>query len=135
MAYIINYYKDFLPKVINGSLKGSVKQEWKEATLNSDGKIAQQGDPNSIVWKGFISIHDIPLFNLRIDATTLGVYGKYWNDTENTYDRFTKRAKGVVRDEVWDLSKAPTGVHIRFKTDSPEIYVNYTLLGYATYLW
>jgi GDSL-like Lipase/Acylhydrolase family/N-terminus of Esterase_SGNH_hydro-type len=56
------------------------------------------------------------------DVRSLGVEGKGWVDTEGYYDRLPARAKGVVRDPVWDLSRNSSGLCVRFRTDAKEIW-------------
>src|SRR5688572_14031160 len=43
------------------------------------------------------------------DAAKLGVVGRGWTDTEHPFDRLPARAKGVVRDPVWQLSHHSAG--------------------------
>lgn len=49
------------------------------------------------------------------------------------YDRLPERAKGVVREPVWNLSQNSAGLAIYFYTNSPSIEVRYTTTsrGYA----
>ncbi len=61
------------------------------------------------------------------DATTWGVEGKGWQDTERFFDRLPARARGFVRDAVWNESRHSAGVSLRFATDSPAIHVRYRL--------
>ena len=61
------------------------------------------------------------------NAAQLPHLGQGWTDTENPYDRFPARAKGVIRDEVWKLSRCPSGVRLRFVTDSTVIAADWTL--------
>ncbi|MBT5874708.1 MAG: hypothetical protein HOH43_14925 [Candidatus Latescibacteria bacterium] len=58
-----------------------------------------------------------------------GVEGKGWSDTERYYDRFPGRARGSVRDPVWDLSRHSAGMCVRFETDAESIHVRYKLLN------
>lgn len=58
-----------------------------------------------------------------------GVEGKGWSDTERYYDRLPGKARGVVRDPVWDLSRHSAGMCVRFETDAEAIYVRYKLLN------
>lgn len=62
------------------------------------------------------------------DAREWGVEGKGWSDSIRYFDRLPGRAKGVVRDAVWDLSRHSAGMRVRFETDASDIYVRYTLL-------
>ena len=47
-------------------------------------------------------------------------------DQINGYARLPESAKGVVRDAVWNLSRHSAGVAIFFRTNSPDIEVQYT---------
>jgi lysophospholipase L1-like esterase len=61
------------------------------------------------------------------DVREWGVEGKGWpeSDTEKYFDRLPKRAKGVVRDAVWNLSRHSAGMLTRFRSDATEIWVDY----------
>lgn len=59
------------------------------------------------------------------NAAELLVQGKGWEDTEYPYDRLPVRAKGSVRQPVWELGKCPAGVSIRFTTDSSSLCVRW----------
>ncbi|MCA8999345.1 MAG: SGNH/GDSL hydrolase family protein [Planctomycetaceae bacterium] len=61
------------------------------------------------------------------DVRDWGIEGKGWNDTEKYFDRLPQRAKGVVRDAVWNLSRHSAGMLARFKTDASSIWVDYTV--------
>lgn len=61
------------------------------------------------------------------DLTELGVEGKGWTDTEAYFDRLPARAKGVVRDPVWSLSKNSAGLCARFKTNARVIHARWSL--------
>ena len=56
-----------------------------------------------------------------------GVEGRAFGDTDSYFDRLPRRAKGVVRDAVWSLSRHSAGMAVRFKTDSRDIHVDYRL--------
>ena len=45
------------------------------------------------------------------------------------WDRFPARAEGVVRDEVWNLSRQPCGVSIRFTSDAAQLFGDIELEG------
>lgn len=62
------------------------------------------------------------------DVSAWGVEGKGWRETERYYDRLPAKAKGVVRDPVWDLSRHSAGMMVRFQTDARQIDVRYELL-------
>jgi len=58
------------------------------------------------------------------------VEGQAWTgEVESYYDRLPSRAKGEVRDAVWNLSKHAAGLVIRFRTDASQIKVRYSLGG------
>lgn len=61
------------------------------------------------------------------DVRDWGVEGKGWpeSETDKYFDRLPKRAKGVVRDAVWNLSRHSAGMLTRFRTDATEIWVDY----------
>ena len=61
------------------------------------------------------------------DVRQWGVEGQGWGqeETESDYDRLPRRAKGVVRDAVWNLSRHSAGMLTRFRTDAAEVWVDY----------
>jgi len=59
------------------------------------------------------------------DVRDWGVEGRGFNDTESYFDRLPSRAKSVVRDAVWGLSRHSAGMMVRFRTDATEIHVDY----------
>ncbi|WP_437228146.1 SGNH/GDSL hydrolase family protein [Planctomicrobium sp. SH661] len=59
------------------------------------------------------------------DVRDWGVEGKGWQDTEKFFDRLPARAKGVVPDPVWNLSKDSAGMLVRFQTDAPTIWTDH----------
>ena len=61
------------------------------------------------------------------DATQWPVENKCWNDVDRYFARFPSRAKGKVTDSVWNLSQHSAGEVVRFRTDSEQIKVRYTL--------
>ena len=76
-------------------------------------KVAQLQDANSIyAW---------------YDVKSIGVEGKGWVDTEDYYQRIPRKAKGFVRDEIWNLGKRSAGLYVRFTTDSNTIVANWKL--------
>lgn len=46
-----------------------------------------------------------------------------------TYARLPDRAKGVVRDDVWNLSRNSAGLALHFYSNAPTIKVRYTVAG------
>ena len=63
------------------------------------------------------------------DGWKLRLEGKGWTFTEAPYDRLPSKAKGVVRDNVWGLSKRSAGLAVRFATDSRTLAVHWVLTG------
>ncbi len=63
------------------------------------------------------------------DVREWGVEGRGWSDTERYFDRFPRKAKGVVRDSVWSLSRHSAGMCCRFETDATAIWARYELLS------
>ena len=72
-------------------------------------------------------VADAKLGVLWYDIKPLGVEGRGWNDTETFYDRLPSKAKGVVRDPVWGLSKNSAGMSVRFVTDATTIAARWKL--------
>ena len=64
---------------------------------------------------------------LWYDIRLLELEGKGWSDTIHLYDRLPGRAKGVVRDPVWELAQNSAGLCVRFETDAREISARWTL--------
>lgn len=63
------------------------------------------------------------------DVRDWGVEGKGWTDTDRYFDRLPSRAREVVREPVWRLSRHSAGMLTRFESDASEIWVDYELLN------
>lgn len=61
------------------------------------------------------------------DVRDWGVEGRGFQDTESYFDRLPGRAKGVVRDAVWGLSRHSAGMQVRFRTDATAIHADYAV--------
>lgn len=61
------------------------------------------------------------------DVSGLELEGKGWSETAHRYDRLPARAKGVVREPVWNLSLNSAGLCLRFVTDSPAVAADWKL--------
>ena len=61
------------------------------------------------------------------DIRDLTIEGRGWDDTESFYDRLPARAKGVVRDPVWNLGQHSAGICARFVTATTPIHARWTL--------
>ena len=64
---------------------------------------------------------------LWYDIRDLGIEGQGWSDIDSPFDRLPKKAKGVVRDAVWGLSRDSAGMAVRFVTDATTIHARWTL--------
>lgn len=64
-----------------------------------------------------------------VDGLSLLVLGKY--HSEENYNRLPNEYKNSVRPVVWNLSQHSAGINIRFKTNSPEIWVKWELMGFS----
>lgn len=63
------------------------------------------------------------------DVTAWGVEGRAFGEMERKrwFDRFPAAAEGNVTAAVWGLSRDSAGMMVRFETDAPTIWVDYTL--------
>lgn len=61
------------------------------------------------------------------DVCDWGVEGKGWTETEKYFDRLPAKAKGVVRDPVWSLSRHSAGMLVRFSTNAATISTDHTV--------
>ena len=61
------------------------------------------------------------------DVRQFGLEGKGWEDTEHFYDRLPARARGLVRQPVWDLSHHSAGMCVSFVSDAPRIAARWTV--------
>lgn len=64
---------------------------------------------------------------LWTDARELCVEGRGWQETEAGFSRLPARAKGRVPDVVWELSRQPAGVTVRFESDACELRCRWEL--------
>lgn len=53
----------------------------------------------------------------------------FTGEISKTYVRLPDRAKGVVRDDVWNLSRNSSGLALHFYSNAPEIKIRYTVSG------
>ena len=61
------------------------------------------------------------------DVQDWGVEGRGFSDTLSYFDRLPQRAKGIVRDAVWNLSRHSSGMMVRFRTDATTIHVDHAV--------
>ena len=57
------------------------------------------------------------------------VRGQGWNEDGGNYVRLPQRAQDKVREPVWRLANQSAGLSVRFRTDAPTIWVQYTVTG------
>ena len=61
------------------------------------------------------------------DVREMGIEGKGWQDTESFFERLPAKARGLVREPVWERSRCPAGLCAHFETDATEIHARWTL--------
>ncbi|MFM8224085.1 MAG: SGNH/GDSL hydrolase family protein, partial [Planctomycetaceae bacterium] len=61
------------------------------------------------------------------DLRKLPVEGRGWSDTAAFFDRLPARAEGLVRKEVWGLSRQSAGLCARFTTQAAAIHCRWKL--------
>lgn len=60
------------------------------------------------------------------DARCFTIEGKGWSDTDSAYDRLPSKAKNIVPERVWRLSKNSSGITVSFSTNSKSIFVKWS---------
>ncbi len=73
--------------------------------------------------RSYASSQELQWFDVR----DWGLEGRGFADTESFYDRFPARAKGIVPDAVWGLSRHSAGMMVRFRTDAAQIHADYSV--------
>jgi lysophospholipase L1-like esterase len=64
------------------------------------------------------------------DATFPVIDGQAWSgEMKDSLQRLPPRAQSLVRPPVWNLSKQPAGLFIRFFSNAPQIKVRYQIAG------
>ncbi|MGI6401734.1 MAG: SGNH/GDSL hydrolase family protein [Thermoguttaceae bacterium] len=66
---------------------------------------------------------------LWYDATQWPVENKGWTDVDRYFARFPARAQELVTRSVWNLSQHSAGEVVRFRANTDQIRVRYTLLN------
>ena len=59
------------------------------------------------------------------DAEVLNLYGKATQETATRYARLPAAFEGVSRTPLWNLGQNSTGLYVRFRTDSPNLWVRW----------
>lgn len=72
------------------------------------------------------NMKDIP--KQYVDATSLRIINKGFDDSERTFSRLPKYLQDSVRSTLWDRQQCSAGMGIRFATDSRSVGVRYDLL-------
>ena len=62
------------------------------------------------------------------DASEFPVYGKITEKTNMRYERLPGTLEGVIRTPVWRLGRNSAGLYIRFRSNSPAIYLRWSPL-------
>ena len=98
------------PQIAESFVRDPVPQKRERVTIDKQLAVRQSSDPT-----------------LWYDIRELDIEGKGWQDTEHFYDRLPLRAKGVVRDAVWELGQQSAGLFVRFVTDGTTIKARWIL--------
>jgi lysophospholipase L1-like esterase len=61
------------------------------------------------------------------DVAPWRLEGRAFAERKAPYDRLPAAAEGIVRKEVWELSRHSAGIAVRFATDAVEIHARYRL--------
>jgi hypothetical protein len=99
--------------VLSGSLLGQALEQ---------SPVSQKSEPKQVSKLGFIQDEKTRVW---YHARALQLEGKGW--AESGYGRLPSRAKGVVRDPVWELGQDSAGLCARFSTDAKAISARWTL--------
>lgn len=59
------------------------------------------------------------------DASNLTIEGRGWTSTENPYHRLPPKAKHIVNERHWNLSRCPAGMTVHFSTNAPSLSVKW----------
>lgn len=94
-------------------------------TMIVSGRMANSSDAVALDPARAESSDDVEI--LFHDVRTLGVEGQAWSDLESPYDRLPEKAKGVVRQRIWELAGNSSGLCVRFMTNAQEIRARWSL--------
>lgn len=59
------------------------------------------------------------------DASEFPLFGKITDKTSGRYERLPAHYEGVSREPVWELGRNSAGLYIRFRSNSPEIWLKW----------
>lgn len=65
----------------------------------------------------------------NVNPSASFIQNQGWKEDGNNYRRLPLRAKGKVREQVWNLACESAGLAIRFTTDAADIKVKYKVTG------
>lgn len=74
----------------------------------------------------FLSILALAQERVYTDADAFPLYGKASDATASRYVRLPASYEGVSRPEVWNLGQCSSGMFVRFRTNSRNIYARWT---------
>ncbi len=94
-------------------------------TIIVSGRMANSGDAAELDSARAESSADVGI--LYHDVRTLGVEGQAWSDLESPYNRLPRKAKGAVRQRIWELAGDTSGLCVRFTTNAQEIRARWSL--------
>ena len=63
------------------------------------------------------------------DASSLPLHGKAVDSTVTRYSRLPAQLKDECRPQVWELGQNSAGLYIRFRTDSPSLWVKWETIN------
>ena len=59
------------------------------------------------------------------DASEFPVFGKITDKTSARYERLPAHYEGISREPVWELGRNSAGLYVRFRSNSPEIWLKW----------
>ena len=108
---LLDYLKRRLSRpIISSQIHGDTLEEAQRGSnLTKEFALTEKGELVNGVGDPMPTRHDM-LTGSRPD-------GRAFTDTENYFDRLPARAKNVVRDAVWNLSRHTSGMSVRFEIE------------------
>jgi hypothetical protein len=61
------------------------------------------------------------------DSLSLGLDGRAWSEGISSFARLPDRAQAAVIPEVWERSRNPAGMSLRFRSNATEIHARWTI--------
>lgn len=75
-----------------------------------------------------VSVLSFAESNQYVDASSLRIINKGWDNTLRKYTRIPAYLEDSVRETLWERSQCSSGIAVRFATDSKSVGVKYELL-------